>query len=68
MADKRDNLKHFKPTGSKALANKPLCVKLPICLDQAVRSLPDTARWVRQVIEEAARAEGIYQGENDCDE
>lgn len=68
MANKLDNLKHFKPVGSKALANKPLCVKLPICLDQAVRSLPDTAKWVRQVIEEAARAEGIYEGENDSHE
>jgi hypothetical protein len=51
--------------GKKALASKPLCVKIPTCLDQAVRSLPDTAAWLRRVIEEAARAEGIYQGEDE---
>lgn len=63
--NKLDNLQPYKPMGKKALASKPLCVKLPAKLDQAVRSLPDTATWVRQVIEEAARAEGIYDGEED---
>lgn len=63
MANRLDNLKPFKPDGEKALAQKPLCVKLPSNLDSVVRALPNTSAWVRQVIAEAAIAEGIYQGE-----
>ena len=66
--NKLDNLRPYQPVGKKALASKPLCVKLPVALDQSIRDLPDTATWMRRVIEKAARAEGIYQGENDCDE
>jgi hypothetical protein len=66
--NKLDNLRPYQPVGKKALASKPLCVKLPVALDQSIRSLPDTAAWVRRVIEEAARAEGIYEGETDYDE
>ena len=63
--NKLDNLQPYQPIGKKALASKPLCVKVAVELDKAVRSLPDTATWLRQVIEEAARAEGIYAGEED---
>lgn len=63
--DKLDNLQPYQPMGQKALASKPLCVKLPVGLDEVIRSLPDTPAWVRQAIEEAARKQGIYQGEQD---
>ncbi|MGI8504521.1 MAG: hypothetical protein ACR2LR_25840 [Hassallia sp.] len=63
--NKLDNLQPYQPMGKKALASKPLCVKVSLELDQAVRSLPDTSAWLRRVIEEAARAEGIYDGEED---
>ena len=63
MANKLDNLKPFKRIGSKPLNYRPLSVKVVPELDEAVRSLPDSNAWLRRVIEAAARAEGIYQGD-----
>ena len=64
MPNKLDNLKPFKPIGSRSLSSRPLSVKVAPELDEAVRSLPDSAAWLRRVIEAAAKAEGIYQGED----
>lgn len=54
-----ENLKKapFKPVGEKALASKPVAVKLPQDIDEAVRSLPNPSEWLRRVIVEAARQE-----------
>ena len=65
MNKRLDNLKPFKPVSEKALCSRPFCVKLPSKLDEVVRSLPETAVWVRKVIEDAARAQGIYKGEEE---
>ena len=58
--NKLDNLEPFKPMGDEPLARRPICVKLPTELDQAIRSLPDTSGWMRSVLEAAARETGIY--------
>jgi hypothetical protein len=39
------------------LADKPLCVKLPVDIDAYVRSLPHRSQWIRRVIVEAAKRE-----------
>ncbi len=58
--NKLDNLEPFKPMGDEALARYPICVKLPIELDKAIRALPNTSSWVRNVLQTAARESGIY--------
>lgn len=65
MANKSDNLKPFKLIGSKPLASRPLSVKVAPELQSAIRSLPNASGWLRRIIEEAARVEGIYQGEDE---
>lgn len=54
-----ENLKKvpFKPLGEQALASKPVAVKLPKDIDEAVRSLSNPSEWLRRVIVEAARQE-----------
>jgi threonine synthase len=49
----------YKPQGEvKAeLSKKAIAVKLPIDVDKAVRALPQSAAWLRQVITEAAQRE-----------
>jgi hypothetical protein len=55
----------FKPQGEvKAeLSKKAIAVKLPIDVDKAIRALPQSAAWLRQVITEAAQRELMKDGE-----
>lgn len=39
------------------LAEKPLCVKVPVEIDAAVRSLEKPSQWLRKVITDAAKRE-----------
>ncbi|WP_273038467.1 hypothetical protein [Iningainema tapete] len=38
-------------------------MKVAVKLEQAIHSLPNPTAWLRRIIESAAWAEGIYQGE-----
>jgi hypothetical protein len=51
--------------GNQPLSKKVTSVKLPVDIDDAIRSLPDEERvpWLRRVICEAARAE-LLQNQN----
>ena len=51
----------FTPEGDKALSRKVVGVKLPIEIEQAIKSLPVTERgkWLRRVVTEAAKRELI---------
>lgn len=49
-------------SGLQPLAKKPLCVKLPEDVDAVVRSLPNTAEWLRRVVVDAARTELMNDG------
>lgn len=52
--DKRlENLTSYTSDRSEKLSDKPLCVKLPVEIDQAIRDLPNTSAWVRNVLEAA---------------
>ncbi|MBD1864260.1 MULTISPECIES: hypothetical protein [Trichocoleus] len=57
--------KQFKPQGEippgTVLADKPVCVKLPVEVDAAVRSLSKSSDWLRRVICEAAQKELLEQ-------
>jgi hypothetical protein len=41
------------------LALKPLCARVPIDVDTAVRSLPNRTEWVRMAIIAAAEKDGL---------
>jgi hypothetical protein len=46
--------------GATELAKSPLCVKLPIEIDEAIRALGDDRTvWMRRVLTEAAKKELI---------
>jgi hypothetical protein len=49
----------FKPQGEVhgPLSNKAIGIKLPVEIDEVVRSLPQKALWLRRVITEAAQRE-----------
>lgn len=51
--------------GNQPLSKKPTSIKLPVDIDDAIRSLPEEERvpWLRRVICDAARAE-LLQSEN----
>jgi threonine synthase len=55
----------YKPQGevTAELSKKAIAVKLPIEVDKAIRALPQSAAWLRQVITEAAQRELIKDGE-----
>ena len=56
---------YFKPTAPEPVAKLPVTVKLPIVLDEYVRSLPKRAEWLRQAI--AAQVERDLQAQQeDC--
>lgn len=51
-----NNLKPFKPKGQRPMAKAALCVRLPVEIDNAIRSLGNRrTEWLRQVIIEAAQ-------------
>jgi hypothetical protein len=56
----------FKPQGEVIgqLSNKAIGIKLPVEIDQVVRSLPNKAAWLRQVITEAAQRELMQDSES----
>ena len=45
------------------LSKRPLSVMVPIEVDNAVRTLPQKAAWLRRVITEAAQRELMKDGE-----
>ena len=51
----------FKPEGDVALDRRPVKVKLPVSVGEAVRKLSskDRAKWLRQVIIEAVKEENL---------
>lgn len=40
----------FEPSGQPVMAEKPICVRLPLEVDAAVRDMPDRAEFLREVI------------------
>lgn len=57
MAKEGGNPQEFLRCGVEPVASKPVAVKLPISIDEFVRSLPNKSEWLRKVIAEAAKAE-----------
>ena len=53
--------KQFKRQGvlEGTLAAKSMSVRLPIEVDKAVRSLPNRTDWIRQVVIDAAKKDGL---------
>lgn len=51
----------FKPDGNVTLDRRPVKVKLPVSVGEAIRKLPsrDRVEWLRQVITDAAVREGL---------
>lgn len=47
----------FKSEYEGQVAEKPVSVKLPVEVDQFVRSLPNRTEWLRRVIVEAVERE-----------
>ena len=45
----------FIPTGEPVMAEKPICVRLPIDVDEALRKMPNRTKFLREVISEAVR-------------
>lgn len=43
----------FVPTGAPVMAEKPVGIRLPIEIDAAIRSMPDRAEFLREVITKA---------------
>lgn len=56
MEQRKDYATRFQVKGDEPLG-KPVCVALPLEVDEAVRSLPDRSAWLRRVISEAAERE-----------
>lgn len=55
---KTDHLKPYQAHASEnPLAGKPLTIRVPIDVDQAIRSLPNRSAWMRRVLTEAAQRE-----------
>lgn len=52
-----DHQTRFKPIGDRALAERPVAVKLPQHVDAAIRDLALPSEWLRRVICEAAERE-----------
>ena len=45
----------FVETGEPVMATKPICVRLPVDVDQLVRSMPNRTEFLREVITAAVR-------------
>ena len=59
------NPKHkLKQLGEEAMAKLPLAVRVPVDIDEYVRSLPNRAEWLRKLIVEAVERE--RQATEDC--
>ncbi|PSF34963.1 hypothetical protein C7H19_18335 [Aphanothece hegewaldii CCALA 016] len=55
---KTDQLKPYQVKAlSEPLAAKPLTVRVSVEVDEAIRSLPNKAEWMRRVLTEAASEE-----------
>jgi hypothetical protein len=54
----------FQPQGeiNSPLSSKAIGIKLPVEVDEVVRSLPQKAEWLRRVITEAAQRELMKDG------
>ena len=61
--------KQFKAQGDlppgTVLANKPLCVKLPIEADAVIRNMPNKTAWLRNAIIDAAIRDGLLPKEKE---
>lgn len=49
----------FQQIGSESLAEKPICVRFPVEIDEALRAMPDKADWIRRAVFELAKREGL---------
>lgn len=56
MENRGDYKTRFQVKGTEPLG-KPICVALPLDVDEAVRALSDRSEWLRRVISEAAQRE-----------
>ena len=55
---KTDHLKPYQAIASEnPLAEKPLTIRVPIDIDEAIRALPNRSVWMRRVLTEAAQRE-----------
>jgi hypothetical protein len=54
---KRGNPQEFLKCGAEPVAEQPVSVKLPVSLDEYVRSLPNRTEWLRQAIAEKLERE-----------
>ena len=43
----------FVPTGAPVMAEKPIAVRLPVEVDALIRSMPNRAEFLREVITQA---------------
>lgn len=43
----------FAPSGQPLMADSPICVRLPLDIDAAIRDMPDRTEFLRDVITEA---------------
>lgn len=43
------------------LAEKPLTIRVPVDIDEAIRALPNRSEWMRKVLTEAAQRELLTQ-------
>lgn len=43
----------FAPSGEPVMAEKPICVRLPLEIDAAIRNMPDRTEFLRHVITQA---------------
>ncbi|MDX2244941.1 MAG: hypothetical protein NW224_30060 [Leptolyngbyaceae cyanobacterium bins.302] len=55
----RDPQTHRFQEKTEAYARKPVSVLLPKDVDAVVRALPNRTEWLRRVISEAAKREGL---------
>ena len=61
MAKKGGNPQNFVKC-SEEMAEKPLSVRVPVAIDQYVRSLPNRTEWLREaILEKKQREEGFHQ-------
>ncbi|MBE9108415.1 hypothetical protein IQ273_03145 [Nodosilinea sp. LEGE 07298] len=70
-APRRDYLTRFQQQGEVAMAERPLCVRLPEDIDRLMREKENRTAWLRDAIMEKLWREGAlpeqYQGLMDAD-
>lgn len=68
MHQAKDEQGRFTSPNLEPLADKALSVRVPVSLDQVVRSLPNRPEWLRDAVIEKAEREGLIQQRSDTAE